>query len=94
MSIIIPVYNAEKFLHRCLVSVTRQTLRNIEIICVNDGSTDNSRPLLEEFAAADDRIVVVHQDNRGQGAARNLAMTIAKGEYIGFVDSDDWIELN
>ncbi|MDR2646291.1 MAG: glycosyltransferase [Holosporaceae bacterium] len=94
VSIIIPVYNAEKFLRRCLTSVVRQTLRNIEIICVNDGSTDDSRLLLEEFAAADDRIVVVHQDNKGQGAARNFAMTIAKGEYIGFVDSDDWIELN
>jgi glycosyltransferase involved in cell wall biosynthesis len=94
VSVIIPVYNAEKLLARCLESVINQTLREIEIICVNDGSADNSLKILNEFAAQDSRIIIINQENRGPGAARNSAMDISKGEYIGFVDSDDWIELN
>ena len=94
VSVIIPIYNVEEFLARCLQSVINQTLKNIEIICVDDGSTDNSSKILDEFAVLDKRIAVIRQDNKGQGAARNFAMTIAKGEYIGFVDSDDWVELN
>jgi glycosyltransferase involved in cell wall biosynthesis len=94
VSVIIPIYNVENFLSRCLKSVVDQTLKDIEIICVNDGSTDDSPKILKEFAAKDDRIIVVEQENKGQGAARNFAMDIARGEYIGFVDSDDWIELN
>ncbi|MDR2723655.1 MAG: glycosyltransferase [Holosporaceae bacterium] len=94
VSIIIPIYNVEKFLSRCLESVVNQTLRNIEIICINDGSTDNSYEILKKFAAQDERMIVINQDNKGPGAARNVAMTMAKGEYIGFIDGDDWIELN
>ncbi|MDR0632318.1 MAG: glycosyltransferase [Holosporaceae bacterium] len=94
VSVIIPVYNVEKFLLRCLESVVNQTIKDIEIICVNDGSTDSSLKILEEFAVRDHRIIVINQDNKGQGAARNCAIEIARGEYIGFVDSDDWVELN
>ncbi|MDR0968825.1 MAG: glycosyltransferase [Holosporaceae bacterium] len=94
VSVIVPIYNVEKFLADCLNSVVNQTLKDIEIICVNDGSTDGSRKILEEFAAKDGRFVVIDQENKGQGAARNLGLDIAKGEYIGFVDGDDWIELD
>jgi glycosyltransferase involved in cell wall biosynthesis len=94
VSVIIPIYNVEKFLSRCLKSVINQTLKDIEIICVNDGSTDGSYNILEEFAAKDDRIVVVNQENKGQGTARNTGLDMAKGKYVGFVDSDDWIDLN
>jgi glycosyltransferase involved in cell wall biosynthesis len=94
VSIIIPIYNVEEFLACCLESVLNQTLKEIEIICVNDGSTDNSLEILEGFAVKDDRVVVISQKNKGLGATRNIALLIAKGEYIGFVDSDDWVELN
>ncbi|MDR1983104.1 MAG: glycosyltransferase [Holosporaceae bacterium] len=94
VSVIVPIYNVEKFLSRCLESIINQTLENLEIICVDDGSTDNSNNILKELAAKDNRIVVINQENKGVGAARNSAMDIAKGEYIGFVDSDDWIDLN
>ena len=91
VSIIIPVYNSEAFLSRCLGSVTGQSLGEIEIICVDDGSTDSSYDLLKEWAAKDSRIVVLHQANGRQGKARNAALAIAKGEYIGMVDSDDYV---
>jgi glycosyltransferase EpsH len=94
VSVIIPVYNAGTLLLRCLDSLINQTLENIEIICVNDGSTDESREILEEYSIKDHRITVVHQENLGQGAARNTGMDVASGEYLGFVDADDWIELN
>lgn len=94
ISIIIPVYNTEKYLRKCLESVVNQTLKDIEIICVNDGSTDNSLKILEEFARLDKRIILKSQKNKGQAFARNLGLDIAKGEYIGFVDSDDWIDLD
>lgn len=90
VSIIIPVYNVEKYLKKCLDSVLNQTLKEIEIICINDGSTDNSQLILEEYAKKDPRIRVVAQKNMGSGAARNRAIEHAKGEYIGFMDSDDW----
>ncbi|MDR0677834.1 MAG: glycosyltransferase [Holosporaceae bacterium] len=94
MSIIIAVYNVEEFLKQCLTSVLNQSLKEIEIICVNDGSQDNSLDILNEFAATDNRLIVINQENKGQGAARNSAMKVARGEYIGFVDSDDWIDLD
>lgn len=88
VSIIIPVYNAEKFLHETLVSVINQTYENIEIICVNDGSTDNTRLVLEKFK---DKIKIVEQENRGQCAASNNGLKRCNGEYIKFLDADDII---
>ncbi|GHT96578.1 glycosyl transferase [Alphaproteobacteria bacterium] len=95
ISIIIPVYNVEKYLTRCLDSVINQTLKEIEIICINDGSTDKSLEILNEYAARDPRIVLLNQSNTmGPSITRNKALSISNGEYIGFVDSDDWIDLN
>ena len=93
VSIIIPVYNVEKYLRQCLDSVINQTLREIEIICVDDGSTDSSPAILAEYAAKDPRVKVLTREKSNAGAARNAGMAIATGEYIGFVDSDDWCEL-
>ena len=92
ISVIIPVYQAEKYVKRCLDSVLNQTYKNLEIILINDGSTDKSVEIIESYAKSDDRITLLHQENQGAGAARNLGLEIAKGDYIGFVDSDDWIE--
>ena len=89
VSVIIPVYNVEKYLKQCLDSVVNQTLKDIEIICVNDGSTDNSLEILEEYAQKDNRIIIISQENQGQSVARNIALEKATGEYVGFVDSDD-----
>lgn len=94
VSIIVPIYNVEKYINKCLDSLTNQTLKEIEIICINDGSTDNSLKLLENYKNKDSRIVLINQKNSGQSAARNKGVEIAKGEYIGFVDSDDWIDSN
>lgn len=94
VSIIVPVYNVEKYLRKCLDSLINQTLKDIEIICVNDGSKDNSPKILEEYAKKDNRIIVINQENAGLSVARNSGIDIAKGEYIGFVDSDDWIDLD
>lgn len=91
VSIIIPVYNTEALLPRCLASVTAQTLRDVEIICVDDGSTDGSASVLERWAEHDKRIKVLRQANGRQGKARNAAMRVATGEYIGMVDSDDYL---
>lgn len=91
ITIIIPVYNTEALLSRCLESVVCQTLRDIEIICVNDGSTDGSGAMLDEWALRDERIRVIHQANGRQGKARNAALNIAQGEYVGMIDSDDYI---
>jgi len=93
ISIIIPVYNTEKYLRECLDSVVDQTLRNIEIICINDGSTDSSPAILREYETKDGRIRIIDQKNAGVSAARNQGLELAKGKYILFVDSDDWIEL-
>jgi len=92
VSIIIPVYNVEKYLRQCLDSVVNQTLKEIEAICVDDGSTDNSLSILEEYAEKDHRIRVLTQENMGSGVARNRAIQQATGEYIGFMDSDDWAD--
>ncbi len=94
VSIIVPVYNIEKYLAKCLDSLINQTLEDIEIICVNDGSTDNSAEILNEYAQKDCRIKIINQDNAGLSAARNTGINAANGEYIGYVDSDDWIDLN
>lgn len=91
VSIIIPCYNVELYLRQCLDSVVAQTLKDIEIICVNDGSTDNTLDILNEYAQKDSRIIVINQENQGISIARGSAMKIAKGEYIQYVDSDDWI---
>lgn len=91
ISIIIPVYNVESYLERCIFSVTQQTYQNLEIICVDDGSTDHSGSLLDHFAAQDDRIKVIHKQNQGVASARNTALRIASGSLIGFVDSDDYV---
>ena len=92
VSIIVPVYNVEKYLGKCLESLLVQTLKDIEIICVNDGSTDDSLAVLQNFAAEDKRIKVINQVNKGVSAARNAGLDNACGEYVMFVDSDDWIE--
>lgn len=93
VSIIIPVYNMEKYLRQCLDSVVNQTLQDIEIICIDDCSTDNSLLILKEYAEKDIRFHIIEQkENCGQGRARNIAIDTAKGEYIAFVDPDDWIE--
>ena len=93
VSIIVPCYNVEAFIDECLTSLTNQTLREIEIICIDDASIDNTLAKLNEWRERDPRIVVIHQDkNQRQGAARNKGIAVAKGEYIGFVDADDWIE--
>lgn len=92
VSVIVPVYNTEKYLEKCLDSLVNQALTDIEIICVNDGSTDGSLAILNKFAADDFRIKVINQNNKGQSAARNAGLSAAKGEYIGFLDSDDFAD--
>ena len=91
ISIIIPVYNVEKYLIRCIQSVTKQTFSDLEIILVDDGSTDSSGKICDNFKQTDDRIKVIHKENGGLSSARNAGLRIATGDYIGFVDSDDWI---
>ena len=92
ISIIIPIYNVEKYILRCLESIQNQTLSNFEAILVDDGSPDNCGKICDEFAATDTRFRVIHQENGGLSNARNSALAIARGEYIGFVDSDNYIE--
>ena len=92
ISVIIPVYNVEKYLRECLDSVLAQTYKNLEIILIDDGSSDNSGQICDEYAAKDSRIKVIHQVNQGVSAARNAGLKAARGQYIGFVDSDDYIK--
>ncbi len=92
ISVIIPIYNVEQYLRQCLDSVINQTYKNLEIILVDDGSTDNSGKICDEYALKDARIKVIHKENGGVSSARNAGLDIAKGDYIGFVDSDDYIE--
>ena len=92
ISIIVPVYNVEKYLEECLNSIISQTYTNLEIILVDDGSTDGSSYICDKYSAMDPRIIVCHQNNKGLSAARNIGLLKAKGEFIGFIDSDDWIE--
>lgn len=94
ISVIVPVYNAEQYLVRCLDSIAGQTYSNLEIICVNDGSQDNSGKILDEYAERDKRFRIIHQANAGQAAARNIALDCATGDLIANVDSDDYLELH
>lgn len=91
VSIVVPVYNTEMYLEECLSSICAQTLSDIEIICVNDGSNDESGSILNRFAARDNRIKVIHKANTGYGHSMNMGIEAASGEYIGIVESDDWI---
>ena len=91
-SIIIPVYNVENYLRDCLDSVLGQSFSDWEAVCVNDGSTDHSVSILEEYASRDNRITVISQPNGGLSAARNTGLNAAKGDYVIFLDSDDWLE--
>lgn len=92
ISVIVPVYKAEPYFAQCIQSIRTQTYRNLEIILVDDGSPDRCGAMCDEFAAQDPRIRVIHKENGGQSSARNAALAIATGDYIGFVDADDWIE--
>ena len=94
VSIVVPIYNAEKTLERCLDSLRKQTLKDIEIICVNDGSTDKSGKILAKYADHDARFKIITQENKYIGAARDAGIAAATGEYVGFVDSDDWVSLD
>ncbi len=92
ISIIVPVFNVEKYLGKCLESLINQTLKEIEIICINDGSTDNSLDILNTYAQKDDRIIIINKENEGVSAARNIGLKEAAGQYLMFVDSDDYLE--
>lgn len=91
LSIIVPIYNVEKYLRRCVDSILAQTYKQLEIILVDDGSTDGSSAICDEYQREDSRIVVIHKTNGGLSSARNAGLNVAKGDYIGFVDSDDYV---
>ena len=92
ISVIMPVYNQEKYLNECLDSVLRQTFQDIEIICVDDGSSDSSPSILKQYAKKDSRVRVLFQENQGAGSARNHGFSVANGKYVIFLDSDDIFE--
>ena len=94
ISIVVPVYKTESYLRQCLDSLINQKLREIEIICIDDGSPDDAGDILDEYAKKDNRIKVVHQENKGAGCAYATGQRLAKGDYVGFLDSDDWVEPN
>ena len=94
VSIIIPTYNVEMYLVECMDSVVNQTLKDIEIICINDGSTDSSLEILKGYAEKDDRIIIVDKENGGYGIGMNIGLDKATGEYIGIVEPDDFVPLN
>lgn len=94
ISVIVSVFRTEAYLRRCLDSILNNKYRNLEIICINDGSPDDSQKILEEYLHLDPRIIVLEQENRGLSAARNAGMEIATGEFISFIDSDDWVHPN
>lgn len=91
LSVIVPVYNAEKYLHECVDSILRQTLADLELILVDDGSTDSSPAICDDYAEADARVKVIHKSNGRAASARNAGLSIASGEYVAFVDADDWL---
>lgn len=94
LSVIVPVYNVKPYLEKCVESIVNQTYHDLQIILVDDGSTDGSQDICDEYAQKDSRIIVVHKENGGVSTARNEGMERAKGDYIAFVDSDDWLERN
>jgi len=94
ISVIVPVYNVEKYLPQCINSILNQTIKNLEIILVDDGSLDRSGKICDEFSEKDNRIIVIHKENNGLSSARNAGLEIATGNYLGFVDSDDWLDEN
>ena len=91
ISVVVPVYNVEKYIDRCLNSIINQTYRKLEIIIVNDGSTDNSRKIIDKFSKMDSRIIVIDKNNGGLSEARNVGINAATGDYITFIDSDDFV---
>lgn len=92
VSIIVPIYNTKPYLVKCLKSLSEQTYSNLELICIDDGSTDGSAAILDEFALRDTRIRAIHQSNGGESNARNAGLKLMRGQYVGFMDCDDWIE--
>ena len=94
VSLVVPIYNSSKYLNKCIDSLVNQTLKDIEIILINDGSTDKSLEILKNYQQKDNRIKILTQNHKKQGKARNYGISVAQGEYIGFVDSDDWCELD
>lgn len=94
VSVLVPIYNVEKYLSQCLDSLCAQTLKNIEFICINDGSTDNSGNILEKYAKNDSRFKIITKPNSGYGDSMNVGLEAATGEYIGIVESDDFAEPN
>ncbi|URT70209.1 glycosyltransferase family 2 protein [Cytobacillus firmus] len=92
ISIIVPVYKVEQYLHKCIDSILAQTFKEFELILINDGSPDRCGEICEAYAKKDTRVKVIHKENGGQASARNMGLDIACGKYVGFVDSDDWIE--
>lgn len=93
VSVIIPVYNAQQYLKQCLDSICQQTLHEIEIICIDDGSTDDSLRILQEYTKKESRLQILTQKNQGAGAARNCGLRAAKGLYLSFLDADDFLNL-
>lgn len=94
VSIIVPVYKVEEYLHNCVDSIINQTYQNLEIILIDDGSPDNCGQICDEYVEKDERIKVIHQENKGLSSARNTGLDICRGNYIAFVDSDDWVDSN
>ena len=94
ISIIVPVYNAERYLHRCIDSILAQTFRDFELLLIDDGSKDNSGYICDEYAEKDERVKVWHKENGGVSSARNVGLDNARGEWVTFADSDDWLESN
>lgn len=92
ISVVVPIYNTVSYLHRCLASIAKQTYRNLEIICIDDGSTDGSGTLADRFAEQDERFVVRHKENGGESSARNAGLQLVTGDYVAFVDCDDRLE--
>ena len=92
ISVIVPVYNVENYIAQCIESVIKQTYTKFEIILVNDGSKDNSGKICDEYALKDERIKVIHKENAGVSSARNVGIKQSKGQWITFIDSDDWVE--
>lgn len=94
ISVIVPIYNVEKYLEKCLKSIVNQSYNNLEIILVNDGSTDGCLDIIEKYKKLDDRIKVINKKNGGLSDARNCGMKVANGDYVAFIDSDDFLELD